>query len=105
MASIKCQTHIASDFDGDSSGRFSGREYKLGDVMAWWPADDRRYDLWRTNGRKFGPTSGSMDEEACYATCANCSSDLCVVIEFEDRSPKSVVCILKETEWPAEYFR
>ena len=32
---IRCQTHFCSDYDGDASGRFRDRTYKLGDKMAW----------------------------------------------------------------------
>ena len=35
LTTLRAQTHMASDYDGDERGRFMNREYRLGERM-WW---------------------------------------------------------------------
>ena len=79
---LRCQTHVASDYAGDASGRFHGREYRLGQTMAWWPRTDKRFDSWRAQRRRVGHVEPEVDEEACYATCKLCNAPLYVIVRF-----------------------
>jgi hypothetical protein len=102
---IRCQTHVASSFDGDLTGRFNERTYQLGQAMAWWPHDDKRFGEWRVNGRRDAIASGSIDEEACYSTCSACGADLCVVVSFKEAVPEQVVLVAREDDWPEQYWK
>lgn len=42
-ASLEAQTHMASDYDGDASGRFMNQRYPLGVRMKWFPPDHPDY--------------------------------------------------------------
>lgn len=103
---IRCQTHVASDFDGDDTGRFCGREYQLGDLMSWWPRQHKKFDCWRNNSSRIGGIVDSeYDEEACYAKCQSCTAELCVVIRFHENRPTVVLEVRKEEDWPEQYYR
>jgi len=93
LARIRCQTHVASDYGGDSTGRFHDREYALGQKMAWWPPGHERFE------------SELANEEACYSECGSCGADLCVVIRFRELVPEAVVSITREEDWPGGYSR
>jgi hypothetical protein len=101
-AAIRCQTHVASDYDGDARGRFHDREYGLGDKMWWWADNDPRYPDWRVLGRP-GIDEDEYDEEACYSTCGACGANLCVVLGFRKIVPTTIVRVVKEEEWPEGY--
>jgi len=104
VVSIRCQTHIASDFGGDENGRFLHREYQLGDKMAWWPEDHKRFLNWREEWRgDSGNLQSDQAVEACYAYCENCEAKLCVVIQFENLRPVEVIRITLEEDWPDGY--
>src|SRR5262245_13629515 len=98
-ARIRCQTHVASDYAGDHSGRFHDRDYTLGEPMAWWPPDHPQFESWRKHG------DAVVDEEACYSSCSACKADLCVVIRFRDLIPEAVISISPEADWPEGYSR
>jgi len=104
VAHIRCQTHIASDFDGDATGRFCHRVYQLGDKMAWWPKSHKNFAEWREEWRG---DSGNLPQnqavEACYANCENCKADLCAVIYFENLVPVEIKQLISEADWPEEY--
>ncbi|MEQ8767163.1 MAG: hypothetical protein RL885_24850 [Planctomycetota bacterium] len=78
---MRCQTHAASDYGGDDTGRFHDREYRLGERMARWPKDDRRYDDWNHPEDMDGP---GENQERTYAHCPSCEAQLIAVIAFED---------------------
>jgi len=99
---IRCQTHVASSFDGDERGRFCARTYTLGETMAWWGPGDPRFEQWCDGAL---PTTPPLYEEACYSTCASCQADLCVVIEFRNVVPTRVVGVTTEQNWPAGHLR
>ncbi len=101
-AIVRAQTHIASSFDGDSTGRFFDRTYPLGGEMAWWPKGDRRYLEW---DERADPQSRPAVREACYAECRKCGANLCVVVEFEEIRPARIVSISLEQDWPVGYLR
>jgi hypothetical protein len=101
-AAIRCQTHVASDFDRDVRGRFHDREYRLGDKMWWWADDDSRYPSWRVLGRS-DIDDPEYDEEACYSTCRKCDARLCVVLRFRKVVPEAIALVVKEEEWPEQY--
>jgi hypothetical protein len=102
---IRCQTHVASAYSGDSEGRFHDREYELGQPMAWWPREDKRFDSWRADRRRTQETASNFDEEACYANCSTCNAALFVVIRFHENVPERMLAIGREAEWPVEYLR
>jgi hypothetical protein len=102
---VRCQTHVASDYAGDSSGRFHDREYVLGESMAWWPRADERFGSWKGGRWIHTDPSSSMDQEACYATCSLCGTDLYVIIRFEEHTPVDVIAIGREEEWPDGYLK
>lgn len=97
--SIRCQTHVASTYDGDATGRFHERAYRLGERMAWWPPADPRHDDWRDAPSAI-PRDGSSIDEACYADCTACGDALCVVIRFRDLVPAETCAISPEADWP-----
>lgn len=102
---IKCQTHIASDFGGDDSGRFCEREYKLGEEMAWYPISHKKYLEWKVNGKiSSNETLEEIDYECCYSQCTNCRVNLYVVIKFQSHTPKKVIDVGFEENWPKDYF-
>lgn len=89
-ALVRCQTHVASSYDGDSSGRFHDREYRVGQRMAWWPPGDPRHDDWLQD---HGASGSSLAEEPCYADCTACGAELLVVIRFRDLVPAETLSI------------
>ena len=99
---VRAQTHVASSFDGDSSGRFCDRTYKLGDEMAWWPPADGRCEEWHFDA---DPHARPAVREACYATCTHCRAELCMVLEFQALRPTQVISITHEEDWPSGYLR
>jgi len=84
---IIAQTHIASDYHGDSTGHFMGRTYSLGDKMAWYLPCDGEFDDWMTWGK---PKNGELVCERCYADCDSCHCELTVLIEFKNLVPVKV---------------
>ena len=99
---IEAQTHIASSYEGDSSGRFSGRTYHMGERMAWWEPEDQRYRSWAEGSDDLHP--GSV-VEACYSSCKSCGSDLYAVIEFRDLVPFQTQDVGLEDEWPEGFWK
>jgi len=78
-ATIRAQTHIASDYDGDERGRFMNHEYRVGEAMWWFMPTHPDYETWKTWGGE-----GSRVSEECFATCTHCSARSRVTIDFED---------------------
>ena len=78
---LRVQTHVASSYSGDASGRFFDRDYRLGQPMAWWPVGDARRAEWRETERAVFDDASSA-EEACYASCSACDAELCVVARW-----------------------
>ena len=101
-SSLRAQTHIASSFDGDRTGRFHDRTYRLGEAMAWFPDSDSRNSAWADAS---DPGHRPAVHEACYGECSSCRGDLCVVLEFASLAPTRVVSLTREAEWPADYLR
>src|SRR5262245_9113906 len=103
--SVRCQTHVASDYDGDQRGRFHDQEYRLGERMRWWNEEDPRYAQWRIDGTMAALRAPDYDEEACYSTCSSCSGNLCAVIRFSGPVPERLVKLVREEDWPSDYRR
>ena len=95
---------MCSDYDGDDSGRYHDRTYKLGDAMSWWLITDRRYPDWRQSNAK-NDQGGDAFNECCYSTCSNCEGDLYVIIRFQECVPVEVLEIGLENKWPERYFK
>lgn len=66
------QLYVASSYAGDNTGRFHDRTYQLGDTLAWWSRDDKRFADW-TGG--LSSHSGCVTD-VCYGKCPSCNSDL-----------------------------
>lgn len=99
-ATIRCQTHIASDFGGDETGRFCHRVFKIGDRMPWYPEGHPEYDTWCFEG---DPWTVEDAREACYSTCQKCQEDLFAVIQFSNFTPIKLLDVGLEENWPKEY--
>lgn len=97
---ILAQTHVASDYDGDDTGRFHDRTYELGDAMHWWPPSDPRYPEWRANRCDSTRNAVDIDDEACHATCTICSTPLFVLLRFNGPRPIELLALGPEDEWP-----
>ena len=103
MATVRCQTHVASSFGGAADGRFQDRDYRLGERMRWWRVDDPDYPTWRVQGRKGAPLQDDAAEEACHSVCTLCGARLYVILRFEDLTPRAVLGLGPEEQWPADY--
>jgi predicted RNA-binding Zn-ribbon protein involved in translation (DUF1610 family) len=97
---IRCQTHVASDYDGDAGGRFHDRTYRFGERMAWWPESDSRYIRWSEDCVSLPDGSSS---EACYSDCTSCGAELCAVLRFEALVPRELLALRLEADWPSDY--
>jgi hypothetical protein len=102
---IRAQTHVAADYDGDETGRFHDREYRIGDSMRWWTPLDPRFASWRANRGRGGVPSSEIEEEACYAECPSCHARLFVLLRFNSIRIETVVAIGREETWPDGYLR
>jgi hypothetical protein len=99
---LRCQTHVASSYDGDDTGRFHDREYRLSEEMSWWPPTDARFESWRTNDGP-DPSSGEYVEEVCDATCGDCGAELSALISFVARRPVALLRIGLARDWPGTH--
>jgi hypothetical protein len=100
---IRAQTHVASDYDGDDTGRFHDREYHIGGKMHWWPASDPRFSEWRASPNRDRTQSSEIEEEACYAECPSCHARLFVLLRFNGLRIDQVLAIGREEAWPKGY--
>jgi hypothetical protein len=101
-ATIEAQTHTAAAYGGDDSGRFHDRCYGIGQVLAWWPPSDPRYDQWRNRPMTRVGDDGRV-LECCYATCRFCGAELWTIVEFVDLVPVRVIASGKEENWPDNF--
>ena len=99
QSEIICQTHIASDYDGDMNiHRFHDHTYEIGEKMPWFKDD---YESWYTHEK--WKVSEDTAIEACYSSCSSCKSDVYVLIEFKDVTPVKILEIGKQNEMPQKY--
>jgi hypothetical protein len=98
-ALILCQTHIASDYDGNLEvGRFHDHTYELGERMPWFEDDT---DSWYVYDEyKVGKNEA---QEACHSTCQSCGADIYTLIYFENITPTKVLKIGLEKDMPEKY--
>ena len=96
-STIRCQTHVASSFDGDDSGRFCLRTYRLGDPMPWFSSSETGY---HRRLEMAEPENQADARETCYSDCTRCDAELFVVIQFRGFTPSEVVGLGLESEWP-----
>lgn len=99
---IRTQTHIASDYDGNEDGTFHGRTYRVGDRLAWFEPPDERHSRW---SEAADPGRLPNVHEACYAHCAACRAEICVVLAFDRTRAPSVVAVATEAAWVPGYLR
>ena len=102
---LRCQTHIASDYSGNETGRFHDSEYRLGQVMRWWAKQDRRYEDWRARRQSSPPDESDTESECCYTACPACGTNLYAVIQFHGPSPVKLAAVGLETDWPDGYLK
>lgn len=103
---IRAQTHVASDYDGDSSGRFHDEIYKLGETMRWWELSHKNYQKWKFGNRINIPNDFKNEtSECCYSKCMNCNSNLYSVIYFVDCAPVKVLDLGIDSYWPDAYLK
>lgn len=82
---LKVQCHVATSADGDENGRFAFGNYRIGERMRWWPANDTRWALWFESTDIALPQS--MEALACcYGRCDSCDNNFYSVIRFRDRA-------------------
>ena len=78
-AEIRTQTYIASSYDGDDTGRFHDREYKIGEKMAWWERNHQNFAEWlESRDRNHSP---AKVVEACSTNCVECGAELYAIIK------------------------
>ena len=98
-ASILCQTHIASDYDGnDEVGRFHDHIYEIGQKMPWF-ADDP--ETWITYDEF--KIAENKAQEGCYSSCESCKVEIYVLLEFENITPVKVIEIGPQESMPNKY--
>jgi hypothetical protein len=100
---IRAQTHLASSYDGDERGRFCDVTYHLGEEMHWWNDFPRR-DTWYECEPVHVMGNGDI-REACYAKCIALDHELFAILEFNNFTPRKVIEIGPEAEWPAGYLK
>ena len=75
------QFKTASSPGGEGETQFAYKSYSFGDRMPWWSRSDPRYAEWREGADKqIGPDAA---DEWIMLRCANCLSELRVVVSFE----------------------
>jgi len=102
--SIRCQTHFCSDYDGDETGRFHDRTYKLGDAMAWWNSSDSRYSQWLDSNLSV-THDYDVNDECCYSECLSCGAELFVIIGFSECTPIKTLDMGVLSDWPQGYYK
>ena len=100
IGQVRAQAHVAADFDGDHTGRFCGREYRIGERMAWWHEEDPRHAGWTDPD---GGTPSDSVDECCYARCGACASELFALIHFLNLRPTAVLSLGLVEDWPPDY--
>jgi len=103
---LLCQTHMASSFDGDDTGRFCHTTYSLGQPMRWWNKNNPLYTTWKDgNLLEKIRLPDTQDMECCYSVCSACEQELYVVILFEDAIPKTVIESEAISHWPLRFSK
>jgi hypothetical protein len=106
FATIRCQTHVASDYGGDQLGRFHDNEYQPGDRMRWYEESHKNFQEWRPESEINPPEPDSENlKECCYANCMNCNRELYAVIEFHFTTPSRVLGVGLEENWPDNFYK
>ncbi|PQJ12717.1 hypothetical protein CJD36_002935 [Flavipsychrobacter stenotrophus] len=103
-STIRCQTHIASSYDGPGSDRFHDHTYELGDTMPWFDKDTPVYNDW-AQGNVIVSTSEPTVSECCYGKCNSCNIDCFVVIVFNNRKVAYIESIGRIEDWPEAYYK
>ncbi len=102
---IVCQSHVCADYDGDETGRFHERKYKLNQKMSWWPEGHAKFNTWK-QGTLIAPDHADNGVyECCYSKCCECHENLYVVLHFEELVPVNVLKVGLENEWPEEHYK
>src|SRR5882672_2539214 len=78
---LAAQFHCASSFDGDDTGLFCHRSYRVGEDIAWWPRQHAEYDSW-IDEATVALLYDDAVRQCCHTTCVTCLSDLYAVLEF-----------------------
>lgn len=106
LATIRCQTHVASSYDGDQLGLFHNKEYKLGDRMRWHNDHHKNFQDWQIES-EINPSEPNSEnlKECCYAGCLNCDYELYAIIEFHLTTAIQVLELGLEENWPDNFYQ
>lgn len=96
------QTHMASSFDGDESGRFCQNEYLVGEKMRWWSPDSESFAKW-IDKYKSVKVSSEEFQECCYGECLTCKSEIFGIISFRNLIPIKLDLVGLEKDWPERF--
>ena len=83
----RAQIHLASSYDGDDTGRFFERTYRVGEKMSWWDESDRRFGSW-TDERD--DVTLDHANEACITECGSCGAEFNVVVTLKSFVVESI---------------
>jgi len=87
---LRFQMHAWASYDGDATGRFALRTYRLGDQLAWWSASDARYGRWADEADAALHSEGGTAAERCYGACACCGAELAATVVFQESRPVEI---------------
>ncbi|MEQ9073141.1 MAG: hypothetical protein RLP09_04740 [Sandaracinaceae bacterium] len=86
VVEARAQVHVAADFDGDETGRFLNREYRLGEKMRWFSDADELDWIGFCERNPVGALY-----ETTTVTCSLCSAESEVDVEFDSLVATRVV--------------
>lgn len=93
---MKIQTQLCSSFDGDESGPFCQRTYRLGEKMPWF-----ENDRWWMN-RAFSCPDEEIQSECCSSWCQKCGKEFFAILNFQDKTPIKVQETGLLENWPED---
>lgn len=103
ISNIRCQTHVASSFDGVDA-RFCDRTYRINDTMSWFDAQHPEYKNWKQGNSKT-PTHEGEETECCYAECPSCRKECYAIIHFSQRTITGFELPGKIENWPDGFYK
>ena len=96
---LRFQMHAWASYDGDASGRFAVRTYRLGEPLAWWPLSDPRHGRWADGADAVLLASGDVAEQ-CYGVCGCCRAELLATVVFRDLRPALITDVTLDLGQP-----
>ena len=105
ITDVTAQTHFASSYDGDDTGRFALRTFRLGEAMPWFPKESPKFGDWRKGAVSIVQVGDGRLQECCYSDCQAHGDQLYAVIEFVDMTPVRLVALRAKKDWPPDFPR